>query len=114
VTSAVLQHVPLPNASHHRSDKSHSFDQMTLVEVSWNMAVVREAIEKELRGGGGVGANISRARERMNGLTYGVVRLATRAKADCDDDGVVDGWGGWWGGWWETAMERQAVTQMEE
>jgi hypothetical protein len=78
------------------------------------MAVVREAIEKELRGGGGVGANISRARERMNGLTYGVVRLATHAKADCDDNGVVDGWGVRWGGWWETAMEQQAVTQMEE
>jgi hypothetical protein len=46
------------------------------------------------------GANISKGRNRRNGQTYWVGRLAivaemsrSHAKADHDDDGVGQGWG---------------------
>ena len=68
--------------------------------------------------GEGVGANVSKVRERINGQPYGVGRLAivadvsrmSRAKTDCDDNGVGEGWGVWW----ERAIEREALTEMEE
>jgi hypothetical protein len=43
VSVLLLQLILPPNASCHRSSKQHPFDQLTVCEVSWDMAVVQVA-----------------------------------------------------------------------